>query len=282
MNTLNAVDYSWSRPDPHQLAAAGIKLACRYLSHDSGKNVTTAEVAALHAAGIGVLANWESQPGRPLLGAPAGAQDGADAAELAEAVGFPHGSVIYPSCDTDTTAAQWPTIAAYYRAFRAALAGRYRCGVYSEADLIDYLHRQGIIDAAWQTVAWSNGRISVNADLYQYQINQTLAGGSVDFNTIIRADALGAWWPVGSPHTATPTPAPNQPTHTSSEDDEMALIVESTAGGQPHILVTNGVVIVGVSTRTENGARKIGAEVLPADPDDYAKFVAVANAQAGK
>lgn len=198
MSKPDALDYSYGRPDPAQLAAAGIRLVSRYLSHDTGKNLTAAEARALHAAGIGILLNWESVEGRPLGGAATGGMDGRDAAALCEQIGAPHGLTIYYSCDTDTTPGQWPIIADYYAAAGKATAGRYQVGVYGEADLIDYLHRQGVVTSEWQTVAWSNGRLSANADLFQYLINQTMAGAAVDFDRIINPDQLGAWWPEGS------------------------------------------------------------------------------------
>lgn len=196
----DGVDYSWARPNPAALAQAGIKLVARYLSHDDSKDISATEAAALHAAGIGVLANWESQPGRPLLGAAAGTQDGTDAAAKAELVGFPHGCCIYYSCDTDTNQSQWPTIAAYYKAAGAATNGRYTVGVYGEADLIEYLHNAGVVTSEWQTYAWSNGRLSAEADFYQYLNGQTVAGASVDLDRIIHPDLLGAWWPENSPY----------------------------------------------------------------------------------
>jgi hypothetical protein len=198
MSKPDGLDYSYGRPSPATLKAAGIKLVGRYLSHDSTKNLTGPEASALHAAGIGILLNWESVQGRPLGGAATGQPDGHDAAELAESIGAPHGLTIYYSCDTDTTPGQWPMIADYYAAAGKATAGRYAVGVYGEADLIDYLHRHGVVTSEWQTYAWSNGRLSANADLFQYLNNQTVDGAAVDFDRIIHPDQLGAWWPSGS------------------------------------------------------------------------------------
>ena len=198
MSRPDAADYSFSRPNIAELAQAGIKLVARYLSHTDAKNLTASEAQALHAAGIGILLNWESVEGRPLGGAATGTADGRDAATLAEQIGAPHGLTIYYSCDTDTSASQWPIIADYYDAARKATEGRYAVGVYGEADLIDYLHKRGVVTGEWQTYAWSNGRVSANADLFQYLNNQSIGGGAVDFDRIIHPDLLGAWWPEGS------------------------------------------------------------------------------------
>lgn len=202
---LDAIDQSWGRIDPARAAAAGVKLICGYLSHDPSKNWTADWIKRYHAAGIGVLLNWESDPGRPLLGGPAGAADGAAAVAQAEAliraVGYSPGSPIgiMFSCDRDTTPAQYPAVDAYYRATGAAThpAGILN-GAYGEADLIDHTHAAGLTQVEWQTLAWSNGRVSAEADLYQYRNGQTLANTSVDFDEIRHPASMGAWWPPGS------------------------------------------------------------------------------------
>lgn len=191
--TPDAVDYSFSRANAAQLQAAGIKLASRYLSHSPAKNLSTAEAADLHAHHIDILLNWESDAGRPLLGAGAGDSDGRDAAALAESLGASRGCTIYYSCDRDVNSSEWDTIAAYYRAAGQATAGHYKVGMYGEADAVDEMHRRGLITSEWQSSAWSNGRLSANTDLYQFLNGQTLAGASVDFDKIIHSDSLGAW-----------------------------------------------------------------------------------------
>lgn len=196
MTTLNAVD-SYAAPDPALLAQNGIQLASRYLSHTPAKDLTAAEAAALHAAGVGVLLNWESDSGRAILGAAAGAQDGADAAAMAESLGAPHGLTIFLSCDTDVGTAQLPAVLAYYQAAGQAMAGRYGCGAYGEAMVVNFLTANGAICSGWQTLAWSEGDLSPAADMYQFAIDQTLAGMSVDFNQLINPGHLGAWWPAG-------------------------------------------------------------------------------------
>lgn len=193
----DAVDYSFSRANIQQLEAAGIKLVSRYLSHTDAKNLSATEAGALLAAGIGILLNWESANGRPLLGGAAGAADGRDAAAMAESLGAPHGLTIYYSCDRDVTSSQFDAIAAYYQQAGNSTAGRYRVGIYGELSVIDEMHRRGVVTSEWQTYAWSNGKLSANTDLYQYLNSQTLAGAGVDFDKIMHPAELGAWWPAG-------------------------------------------------------------------------------------
>lgn len=193
----DAVDFSFDRIPGKTLAANGIELAARYLSHTAGKNLTAAEAQDLRTHGVGVLLNWESAAGRPLLGASGGAADGHDAAAYAESIGAPHGLTIYYSCDRDITSSQYAAIVAYYQAAKDATAGRYKVGVYGEFEIVEELHRRGVVDGEWQTYAWSGGKLSTQTDLYQYRNGQRLAGAAVDFDHIIHASELGAWWPDG-------------------------------------------------------------------------------------
>jgi hypothetical protein len=61
---------------------------------------------------------------------------------------------------------------------------------------VHYLAAQQITDAEWQTYAWSGGRLDPAADLYQWHNGQKFGGAAVDFDRIIHARALGAWWPA--------------------------------------------------------------------------------------
>lgn len=208
----DGIDQSWGFADPKQAAAAGVKVVSMYLSNDPSKNATHAKVTAYHAAGIGVLLNWESQAGAPLSGAGQGAADGAEAVRQAQALGAPDGTIIYFSCDTDTQPGQYPSIDAYYRAAgHPVRAAGYGVGCYGEADLVHHLSAAGLTDAEWQTIAWSGGRLDPAADFYQTGINDTLGGASVDFDRIIHPNQLGAWWPPNSPYGGdTVTPAQMQ------------------------------------------------------------------------
>ncbi len=195
--TRDGVDYSFSRANVAQLRAAGILVVERYLSHTPAKNLTVGEAAELHGAGIGILLGWESSAGRALEGAVAGSEDGRDAASQAQGLGAPLGLSIYFAVDEQAPRSHWDAVVLYLRAAGAAMSGRYKVGVYADADLIDYLHGQGVVTSEWQTYAWSNGRLSQFADFYQYLNGQTLAGASVDFDEIVHAGNLGAWWPNG-------------------------------------------------------------------------------------
>lgn len=200
----DGIDQSWGFADPKAAKAAGVKVVSEYLSNDSSKNITAADVKAYHGVGIGMLLNWESDAGRPLLGGAAGRADAttacAQALALFKAVGYKpdYQLTIYFSCDRDVNSSQYPAIEAYYEQAGAVChANGFGVGVYGEADLVTHLSAKNITDSEWQTYAWSGGVVSSAADFYQYQNGQTLGGASVDFDKIIHSDQLGAWWPQG-------------------------------------------------------------------------------------
>lgn len=197
MTRPDAVDYSFGRPtSPQALRAQGINLVMRYLSPPpNGKNLSRTEAQGLLSAGLGILLGWETTANRALSSRPAGLWDGKDAADLAESLGAPHGLTIYYAVDFDTNPSQYPTIAEYFRG--VGTDKRYRVGIYGEADVIEAMHKLGVVTSEWQTYAWSRGRLSPEADFYQYLNGQTVAGVTVDFDRIIHPEALGAWWPGG-------------------------------------------------------------------------------------
>ena len=191
MTTLDAFDYSWSRPNPQQLAAAGIKAVARYL-FGPGKGIDDAERRALHAAGVGIVLNYEGNSGNHLKGAIQGATDGAAARNYARQLGAPVGTPIYYSCDQQVFPSSMPAVMAY---LHAADAGDHPARAYGQFSVLEKFGRPG-----WQTIAWSSGLISKHAVLYQYEIQQDFHGSQVDYDQILNIDELGAWWPEGSEH----------------------------------------------------------------------------------
>lgn len=215
----SGLDQSWGFADPEAAARAGVRVVSMYLSWSPSKNATAAKIRAYHAAGIGVLLNWESQAGAPLDGAARGHEHATEAVrqirELIREIGrAPRNKLAIPfSCDTDTSAAQRSGPVRHYYANTKTIthAAGFLNGCYGEADLCDYLHAQGLTDMEWQTYAWSYGRISPEADFYQYDNGEHLGGASVDFDRVIHAAQVGAWWPNRHPL--------NKPTTDVLEDD---------------------------------------------------------------
>ena len=118
MNFLG-LDYSSSLSDPAGFAraakAAGYTFVVRYLAPlPNQKVLTAAELAALHAAGLGVGLVSEKGYGKAALGGAAqGSIDGPEARAQATALGFPPDHPIFGAVDFDPTPDQLPTIAAY-------------------------------------------------------------------------------------------------------------------------------------------------------------------------
>lgn len=195
------IDYSFSKPTPAQIKAAGKTFVCRYLSYlPNPKVITKAELQALHAAGIGVVFNWEYRSGDMLKGHDTGVQHAAEAKKQMTALGVPNNIPVYFSCDVNvTTAAQRSAVAGYVLGARSIL-GQKGAGLYGQYSIIEDL----VPDFAalgWQTYAWSGGKISKKANLYQYQNGFSLAGHDVDLDRSLTTD-FGAWFP----HTPTPPP----------------------------------------------------------------------------
>lgn len=189
------VDYSGSHPDPAGLAAAGYRFACRYLSGGfSGKQVTASEIAALHAHGIAVVANWETTADRALSGFNAGQNDAMVAARTMRSLGFPNDRPIYFSVDFDVADRQMAAVGDYFRGVAAILPIE-RIGVYGGQAVCEYLSRYGRADWFWQTYAWSHQVWNVGNHIEQYHNGAAVAGGVVDLNRSMRPD-FGGWLPV--------------------------------------------------------------------------------------
>jgi Domain of unknown function (DUF1906) len=240
MPTLDSFDYSWARPDPAQIAAAGIKAVGRYI-WDGGKGTSVGEIKALWASGVGVWLGYEANSGNHLLGAAQGTKDAQDArrllAELSEIV--PYGVPIYFACDQQVSPAQMPTVLAYLNAAAA---------VYPAASCYA---QQSVCDAwgkpSWQTTAWSPG-VSAHAAIYQWAIEQDFHGSAVDYNELTNMAQAGVLWPPG--HTPqdggsviTEPTDPTDPTDPSPQEDDMPnlLVAGKLANGQPsgHYWIVN-------------------------------------------
>ena len=161
------VDFSFTKPDPGAMADAGYTFAIGYVSHNPAKNFSADVMAAYRDEGILVGLVWETTAARALEGHAAGAADGRAAEDQANAVGYPVDAVLFFAVDVDTTAADYPAIQAYAEAFNAVT--RRPVGIYGEADVIDHFVTPGVqpVQYGWQTAAWSAGRLSKKANLYQ-------------------------------------------------------------------------------------------------------------------
>jgi hypothetical protein len=189
------VDYSFARPSPASLRAAGFSFAVRYLSDYAQKNITRAEADALMAAGIDVVANWEGDGHNEILDGWAGGVHAASvgAAEAA-AAGMPSGRPIYFSIDFDAQPSQQAAVNAFMDG-AASVIGRGRVGAYGSYGVITRLFDAGKITWGWQTYAWSYGQWNGRAQLRQVD-NSAACGGGCDIDQAIASD-FGQWRGAG-------------------------------------------------------------------------------------
>jgi Domain of unknown function (DUF1906) len=185
---LEGIDYAWGKANVQALKRAGIRFACRYLSHDAAKNLTHAEAKALSAAGIDVVVVWETTANRASAGKQAGMADAREADRQAHACGMPASKPIYFAVDFDGNAAQ---VSEYFRGVNAAI-GVKRTGVYGGVRVVKGLLDAHLVTYAWQTYAWSGGVVEKRAHVYQYSNGHRLAGVSCDFDRAMHPD-FGQW-----------------------------------------------------------------------------------------
>ncbi len=188
------VDYSDAHPDPAGLYGAGKRFVCRYGgAGTSDKWITADEVAALHGAGLSIVANVEGAA-RGLIG---GAKVGALWADLAEhhfyTLGMPITRPIYFSADWDVQAVEWPTVRAALEA-AGRVIGASRVGIYGGRHAIEWAQRDRVAAWFWQTYAWSgNPTVWVpGVHIQQYRNGVTVAGGDCDLDRALTVD-FGQW-----------------------------------------------------------------------------------------
>jgi hypothetical protein len=181
------LDIAWERPTVAEILAVGnVVGVIRYASTDPTKNLTAAEVAAYHAAGIGTAMVWETTTGRATQGYQAGVDDAGLAMAQRQADGLPDDEPIYAAVDTDT---DWPSVADYFRGFHDVVGsdsqGIPLTGPYGGFHVIEGAYADGYRHL-WQTLAWSNGQVSSHAVLYQD--GRTALGGAADINQVLAPD----------------------------------------------------------------------------------------------
>jgi hypothetical protein len=188
---IEGVDYSYSKPTPAGLVAAGKKFVVRYGAlGNTGKFLTAAELTALRTAGLVVVANVEEAAGN-YRGQAAGVRWAAAGSAFFRKLGMPGDRPIYFSVDWDAGPADWPDIDAALRG-SASVIGADRVGVYGGYDTIAHCVSAGTASWFWQTYAWSAGRWHPAAHLQQYKNNVALAGGTVDLTRAVVTE-YGQW-----------------------------------------------------------------------------------------
>jgi hypothetical protein len=185
--TGKVADYSFARPDPAALKAAGFEGVMRYISPSSKKNLTKAEAKRLHDAGLWIGLIWETTAARAGEGARAGADDVKWAEAAADKLGLPMDCPIFFAVDFDAPASK---VRPYFTAVKKGAkrpTGSYGGVKIAAAGLTDYI---------WQTEAWSHGEVATNAHMLQ-RIHPTLkvkgAASGWDENDLLKP--IPTWRP---------------------------------------------------------------------------------------
>lgn len=211
-DTRYGVDYSWGRPDLATLKVAGYTFVMRYLSYDSGKNISQAEARAIFAQGMDLGLVWESTARRMLDGWPAGVSDGFAAFAQATLVDIPATAPIYFGADFDATEHDQIAIDQYLRG-AAHVIGPDRIGIYGGFYVVKRCLDNGTARYAWQTLAWSGGQVDNRAHIYQ------------NGNTYLGADvnqALATYFGQFGPDN--PIPVEDDPLSALSPDEQIELL----------------------------------------------------------
>lgn len=173
-----------------RLKKAGVQAIGRYLGpEESWKALSSREAKTILAAGLGIFSIWETNPVRRAYFTETQAEkDAADAARYAVSIGQPAGTPIYFTVDYDAGEEDLGAIVNYFRRIRGS---RYGIGAYGSFRVIESLARSGTVDFFYQTYAWSGGRLSGFAHIYQYRNDRTLSGIRVDDDRIL--SPAGIW-----------------------------------------------------------------------------------------
>lgn len=189
------------------LAADGnkYKFIVRYLlPYNSWKRMTKAEADLIQKYGFMLASVFQEGKAGPAGGAAQGRSDGARAKAEAARLGQPKKSAIFFAVDYDAPVSDYPAFEAYLRAAQEAMGDDYYVGIYGKYEVIENMHARNACKYYWQTYAWSRGKLSPHADLYQFQNDVAKNGVNVDVNQCFNKDIF---WGIAANQT------PPAPTH---------------------------------------------------------------------
>lgn len=180
---------------PTRLKRGGVGVVIRYVGSSKWKCLTRREANSLRSAGIDIAAVYETKAGWMLSGRAAGVAAAKRARAAVRACGGPKYPFIYFACDVATK--RYSAVNACLRG-AASVLGAKNVGIYGSYSVCDNALKSGYATKAWQTEAWSSGKILSRAALYQnaHRVHGNL-GLDYDSN-FTRADDIGQWGYKGS------------------------------------------------------------------------------------
>jgi hypothetical protein len=238
---IEGVDFSFARPGAKALVAAGKHFVVRYLPYalggatDNGKGLTAAEIREYRAAGLDIVLNFEWYAARMARGHDAGLTDARASQAAFTKLGIPDTLPVYFSADWDASTGDQAAIDAYLKA-AASVLGPSRVGVYGGFNVVNRCRANGTARWFWQTYAWSAGRLSGAAHLYQYKNGQNI-NGSVDLTRALVPE-FGQWRAVNSPPKAPEDPMGVSIKLGSTAGDPLASFGIATLKGAGHELIS--------------------------------------------
>ncbi len=211
------VDYAWWQVTASQLLSMGFDGVMRYISHDGSKDLSPSERDDLRAHNMTIGLVYESTANRATQGIAAGQADAIYANQHADSLGYPSDKTLWYAVDGDFD----PSVVQPYFDGIGSIHGRIYAP-YGGIRVIDNVRYPG---KGWQTAAWSGGRVSARAGIYQNKF-----AGNYDSNKVLVAD-YGQWGAGVLP----PVPIPPKPKIFIDEEEEMYTDLKRrlNAGGTP-------------------------------------------------
>lgn len=224
-----AYDFSSSPIAPAALLADGVTEVMRYVStRGNGKNITQPEYDAYVRNGIEVGLVYETTADWMLGGYSAGLA-AARSARAQAPVGYPADRPIWYADDFADAPAQIPVVLDCLHGCSDAEGSKALVRLYADFDAVEAAFAAGYT-GPWQTVAWSNGRRSQHAVLYQTGQTAICGGVEVDINEL-----TGPLFPA-APIVAAATSMEDEDMSTTSSNGRAGL---AWAGGTKHIIEAN-------------------------------------------
>jgi hypothetical protein len=190
------LDWSQARPPLAKVKAAGYSAAYRYVCSDAaedglpGKRLTPGERDQIldHALDIGL--HGEDEAGAARKGYARGLAQGKQWADYAHRIlNAPKGMTIVAAIDYDT-AGTYPTVVRdYLHGVTDGFDGQYATGVYGSIYVVDAALAEKTAVHGVQTNAWSHGKVSSWAQVYQHGPSEF---PGTDYNDVLRVPH-GTW-----------------------------------------------------------------------------------------
>src|SRR6266702_654780 len=190
------LDWSQARPNLAKVKAAGYSAAYRYVCSDTaerglpGKRLTPTERDAILHAGLDIGLHGEDEAGAARKGYTRGLAQGKQWADYAHrSLIAPKGMPIVAAIDYDTSGIYPTVVRDYLHGITDGLDGQYRTGVYGSIYVVDAALAEKSAVHGVQTNAWSHGKVSAWAHVYQHGPSEF---PGTDYNDVLRVPH-GTW-----------------------------------------------------------------------------------------